>query len=146
MLPTFLISESSDPDIGDGDGRVIFEDPLASPGDDKVGTYLEILGLDNGVIRLIGRYLKDDPTQEYKVMLHAVLTQEGRDAWITITIKKPVRLFDPKAQDAQVGTHTYDATIGIRGNSINIDSLCIVRWENRNLAPSNKSPNVSRVG
>jgi len=119
-----LIAESYDPSIADGDGRVIFEDPTASSADDKVGTYFDYdkpdgSGLDNGVVRLIGRYLKDDTTQDYKVTLNAVLLEEGRSGSITVEVKRPVRLLTPNQSP------TYRLSRDVFNNEINIDDTCI---------------------
>lgn len=88
-----IITESSSPDLGDGDERVIFEDPKIADdaiNNDSVGVYWDYMkpdttGLDNGVIRLIGKRWKPDTT--YKVKLHAVLKELGREGAVEIEVK-----------------------------------------------------------
>ena len=90
-----IITESSSPDLGDGDERVIFEDPKIADdaiNNDSVGVYWDYMkpdttGLDNGVIRLIGKRWKPDTT--YKVKLHAVLKELGREGAVEIEVKEP---------------------------------------------------------
>jgi hypothetical protein len=130
-----LIFESYDRDIGDGDSRVIFEDPIPNNGDDKVGVYWEYMkpdgsGLNDGVIRLIGRYLKDDPLFEYKVWVHAVLPQEGRDAWITIAVKKPVVLGNLLTDPLYLHSTVKD----VFGHNISLDEL-IIKYAGANGIP-----------
>jgi len=114
-----VIEESSDPDLGQGNNSVIFEDPVAGSNDDKVGVYFDYnksdgTGLDNGVIRLIGRYLKSDASQNYKVTLHAVLKSENRDAYIDINVKRP----------SSLGS-THSTAKDIKGQTYNLDQLII---------------------
>jgi hypothetical protein len=128
-----IITESSSPDLGDGDERVIFEDPVIADdaiNNDKIGVYWDYLkpnskeGLDDGVIRLIGRYWKQDI--KYKVKLHAVLKELGREGAVEIEVKKPARLYDINSSSPW-----YNEAWGIRGNRIDIDSLCI--WYGGNI-------------
>jgi hypothetical protein len=114
-------SESSDPKLGKGDSRVIFEDPKIADdaiNNDKIGVYWDYLkpdgtGLDDGVIRVIGRYWKQDTT--YKIKLHAVLRANGRTGTIEIEVKKPSKLGD---------THNTVTDVFGRTN-INLDELII---------------------
>jgi hypothetical protein len=93
QFSNLIITESSSPDLGDGDERVIFEDPQIADdavNNDTVGVYWDYMkpdttGLDNGVIRLIGKRWKPDTT--YKVKLHAVLKELGREGAIEIEVK-----------------------------------------------------------
>jgi hypothetical protein len=114
-----IIRESSDPDLGNGNSGVIFEDPVASASDDKVGTYFDYNnpdgnGLDNGVIRLIGRYLKSGASQNYTVTLHAVLKSENRDEYIDIDVKRP----------SSLGS-THSTANDVDGQTYNLDKLII---------------------
>jgi hypothetical protein len=93
QFSNLIITESSSPDLGDGDERVIFEDPKIADdavNNDSVGVYWDYnkpdsTGLDNGVIRLIGKRWKPDTT--YKVKLHAVLKELGREGAVEIVVK-----------------------------------------------------------
>ena len=114
-----IIRESSDPDLGNGNSGIIFEDPVASAGDDKVGVYFDYnkpdgTGLDNGVIRILGRYLKSDASQNYIVTLHAVLKSENRDEYINIKVSRP----------SSLGS-THSTANDVDGQTYNLDKLII---------------------
>jgi hypothetical protein len=126
QFSNLIITESSSPKLGDGDKRVKFEDPQIADdavNNEKIGVYWDYLksdgkGLDSGVVRVIGRYWKQDTT--YKVKLHAVLKELGREGAVEIEVKKPAKL-----HDATVFSKPYNTTQNIRGESLDIDALCI---------------------
>ncbi len=126
---TLTIHETSDPSSNSGESDVIFEDLIIADdavNNDKIGAYWDYLkpdgtGLDDGMIRVIGRYWKPDVT--YKVKLHAVLGDE--DASIDITVKKPRVLGDPQGMDLQRHSVVTDV-FGVFGTpNLNLDSLII---------------------
>jgi hypothetical protein len=114
------IHETTDPDIEEGDNMVIMEDPVIANdavNNDKIGVYWDYLkpdgtGLNDGVIRLIGRYWKEDTT--YIVKLHALQPVDGLSETIEIEVKKPKKLGD-----------THNTANDVHGVSFNIDSLVI---------------------
>jgi hypothetical protein len=89
----------------------------------KLGVYYEFKdddplpkALAGDMIRLIGRYWTKDQT--YKVRLSA--TSGTRTGSIEIEVKKPTKLYD-----ATVFNKPYNTTQNIRGESLDIDALCI---------------------
>jgi len=87
----------------------------------KLGVYYEFrdndaLKLAGDMIRLIGRYWRQDTT--YKVRLNA--TSGTRSGSIVIEVKKPTRL-----HDSEVFPKPFKTTENIRGLPLDIDELCI---------------------
>ncbi len=131
-----IIEETTNPDIGTGLATVIMEDPVIA-GDavnnDKIGVYWDYFrpdgsSLDNGVIRLIGRYWKQDTT--YKVRLRAVLQSDGSSASVEIMVKKPDVLGDKNLSPAARHSIVKD----VFNNDVNLDSL-ILRYAGANGIP-----------
>lgn len=82
-LGKLVIKETTNKDVSEGIPQVVLEDPVIAEdavNNEKIGVYWEYLkpngdGLADGVIRIVGRYWKQDTT--YKVGLRAVLHTDG---------------------------------------------------------------------
>ena len=128
-----IITESSSPDLGDGDARVVLEDPEIADdavNNDKIGVYWDYCtpdgdGLDDGVIRLIGKYWKSDTL--YKVKLHAVIKELGIEGTIDIDVKKPLKL--------GITFNSITDVFGTYGHpNLNLDEL-IIKYAGENGIP-----------
>lgn len=136
------IKETLDPDVGEGITSVIMEDPVIAKdavNNDKNGVYWDYYkpdgtGLDNGVIRLIGRYWKQDRT--YKVTLHGVLPTDGSDASIEIEVKKPDVLGDKKLSPKERHSVVKDVTADPNSSDCNLDlDALIIKYAGENGIP-----------
>jgi hypothetical protein len=111
-------------------------DPVHQVSGDKPGVYWEtgkpiwngnrqIGTLGAGIIRLIGRYWKDNT--EYKISLNA--TNGTEKASIDIEIVNPNKLLSPKQRVA------YDTYLGVDSSVVQIDNLCIAEAGKYGLMP-----------
>ncbi len=117
-----IIHETDDPSSNPGikSPSLIMEDLTIADdavNNDKIGAYWDYLDatgndLPDGMIRVIGRYWKQDTT--YKVRLHAVNLDDGSEGAIEITVKKPAKL-----------GNTNSSVKDVFGNDLNLDSLII---------------------
>ena len=126
---TLTIHETYDPSSNPGmeSPSLIMEDLTIADdavNNDKIGAYWDYLkpdgtGLDDGMIRVIGRYWKQDTT--YKVRLHAVYLDDGSEGAIEITVEKPMVLGDPNIPDVD----RHSVVTDVFGHPLDLDELVI---------------------